>query len=822
MNEVDKRVVQMEFDNKKFEQNVSETIKSLQKLDEALKINSSTDGLEKTGKSAHKLDKELSNVNDTLVDTRDHFSAIEVIGVTALATLTNSAVKAGAKIARSFNKPLSLAISGGKSRSQNIANAKFMLEGLGVEWEKISDDINYGVKSTAYGLDAAAKVASQLVASNVSLGENMRNSLRAVSGVAAMTNSTYEEIGEIFTTVAGQGKLMTMQLRQLEARGLNVAASLGKVMNKTESEIRDMVTAGKIGFQDFANAMDEAFGAHAKEANKTFSGALSNTKAALSRLGEAFATPTFEAVRRVLNSLIPIIDKISKQLKPLVAIYTNIIDGIAGVFEKIGTNLKYSDLIEKMGYAFYTWIAAIRTALRVVGVEMPDVFTGIRTINKLVDKFTLSGKKADTVVKIFATFFQTIKLINTVIKSIWKIAFPILNLAVKLLGIIFGVSGDFFEILYQVEGKLIQILDVVSSLIAVGLGEAINVIITLLSAIKFEYIIKALHVILGIVAALASVVMQLAGVLVVLVGGLVAGIPAVLSSILGVFGDLMGGANVITDLIRSVFGRKKKTTLSVDTEGLADAEDVEKTANAVKNLNKHLPTTEKNARGISKAVSAVSKEVKTLNKETTKVTNNAEKSARTVNKSLGGLKESLTDIVPQNDHSKKNEEDGSVIQRATGDADRAKYYADKAKAELDKNEKESKNAFQRFFSHIVDVLKAGGNLIKTAVMGVIGVIAFAFSKMAEIIKSLNWFKIIGIAAVGIAVFIVYEILRAIHSIISAFAAIGNLAKGYADRGAALKFHAMAGVILAFGAVLVALMITIDKVGTNKLVAGLRH
>ena len=39
MNEIDKRVVQMEFDNKKFEQNVSETIKSLQQLDEALKIN---------------------------------------------------------------------------------------------------------------------------------------------------------------------------------------------------------------------------------------------------------------------------------------------------------------------------------------------------------------------------------------------------------------------------------------------------------------------------------------------------------------------------------------------------------------------------------------------------------------------------------------------------------------------------------------------------------------------------------------------------------------------------------------------------------------
>ena len=46
-----------------------------------------------------------------------------------------------------------------------------------------------------------------------------------------------------------------------------------------------MVTKGKIDFETFATAMDDAFGPHAKEANKTFTGAMSNVRAALSRIG---------------------------------------------------------------------------------------------------------------------------------------------------------------------------------------------------------------------------------------------------------------------------------------------------------------------------------------------------------------------------------------------------------------------------------------------------------------------------------------------------------------------------------------------------------
>ena len=44
---------------------------------------------------------------------------------------------------------------------------------------------------------------------------------------------------------------MTMQLRQLESRGLNAAATLGQALHKSEQEVRDMVQKGKINFKTF-------------------------------------------------------------------------------------------------------------------------------------------------------------------------------------------------------------------------------------------------------------------------------------------------------------------------------------------------------------------------------------------------------------------------------------------------------------------------------------------------------------------------------------------------------------------------------------------
>lgn len=319
----DDRIVRMGFDNTKFESNAAKTMTTLDKLNEKLKLKGATEG-------SNNIQRSIDNVNfaameRAIVNIERRFSTLGVVGMNVIGQITNGIIGSVKQLEAATIGQIK---SGGWSRAMNIANAKFQIEGLGFAWEEVEKAVSYGVKDTAYGLDAAASAASQLAASGVDFKKTldtvngqdltaMHKSLRAISGVAAMTNSSYEDIARIFTTVAGNGRLMGDQLLQLSSRGMNAAAKLAEVLNTTEEEVRDMVSRGKIDFQTFAFAMDDAFGAHAKEANKTFTGALGNMKAALSRVGEIFASPIINKTNTLFISLTARIDEFKNKLKSI-------------------------------------------------------------------------------------------------------------------------------------------------------------------------------------------------------------------------------------------------------------------------------------------------------------------------------------------------------------------------------------------------------------------------------------------------------------------------------------------------------------------------
>lgn len=359
--DVDERVVQMEFDNARFEQNVSQSMSTLDKLKEKLKFTDSTKDFQAINKSAQNVD--FASLSASIDALNGRFSAFGIVGMTVMQRLTNAAIDLGAKLLGSVAAPLNQIKTGGWNRALNIENAMFKMSGLLEDFEeqkqKIDENIDYAVSGTAYSYDAAASAMAQLTASGVEFrgtSMDMKNALRAISGVAAMTNSEYSAIADVFTTVAGNGKLMTMQLNQLSGRGINAAAALGKQLGKSEAEIREMVTKGKIDFQTFANAMDQAFGEHAKKANDTFTGALSNIKAALSRTGQGFAQSLQHYGRDILNYIRPNINKFNKQyLGPLVDDFDAIMAHIAGVAKRI-----FGDGSE--GILYLGWVPqAIRT-----------------------------------------------------------------------------------------------------------------------------------------------------------------------------------------------------------------------------------------------------------------------------------------------------------------------------------------------------------------------------------------------------------------------------------------------------------------------------
>ena len=96
MNNVDQRAVEMRFDNKQFEEGVQTSLKSLDNLKKGLDLKDSAKSLSNLEKAGRNFS--LDGVARGVDATASKFSALSVMGITALANITNAAVNAGKKL----------------------------------------------------------------------------------------------------------------------------------------------------------------------------------------------------------------------------------------------------------------------------------------------------------------------------------------------------------------------------------------------------------------------------------------------------------------------------------------------------------------------------------------------------------------------------------------------------------------------------------------------------------------------------------------------------------------------------------------------------
>lgn len=394
-NTVDNKVVTMTFDNAQFEAGIKQTITSLSELKEALQFNTAALNLGNVQDAVNGF--KLDNISSAVEGLSSKFSALGVVGIRVLTNLTDSAINLGKRI---YNISLGQILTGGKNRAQKVADARFQLKGLFNDAEKVEsafESASKAVDGTAYGLDAAVSTASQLASSNVQLGEEMDTALRGVAGLAAMTNSSFEEMGQIFTKVAGNGRLMGMELTRISSHGVNAAATIAKYLNTTEAEVRDMVSKGKIDFNTFAKAMNSAFGDQAAKANETLTGALSNVRSALSRIGEIFYSGIIENKEFIalINDLRIAINSVKKSLEPLKAPFKTLVSSLSKLGSTIITTFDATkvtgDFINDLATAMNTmsgWIDRLSARINFFIQK-----SGIKEVAKVVEKTTEQVRK---------------------------------------------------------------------------------------------------------------------------------------------------------------------------------------------------------------------------------------------------------------------------------------------------------------------------------------------------------------------------------------------------------------------------------------------
>lgn len=412
---VDSRVVEMRFDNSQFESAVKTSLDTLSRLKSALNVNAIKDYFLNANNAAKGVD--LSGIQTSLGSVSDRFTTMGIVGTRVLQNLTDMALRAGSSITRKLLKPLDMIKSGGMTRAMNMQQAEFQFKGLNMDADKTLAAINKSLQGTPYSLDQAAKVMASLGASGITDPKKIQHITSSIAGTAAMTNSSFADIGNIYTTVAANGRLMTEQLRQLSFRGMNVSAALGKQMGKSEQEIQEMVSKGKISFNDFSNAMEKAFGEHATKSTEMYTGALEDLKAALSRIGAKPATQYLNSMRDIFNSLVPVADRFNEAFDPMFKKFNAgmkvMSDGVAAFFKEIGSG---GDVFEALDAMFGLWGRKANGTLKPVLADLWQIFSGLFSTVDI-------GKQA------FVSFFKALSPIGDILG---RIGLALLDILAKI------------------------------------------------------------------------------------------------------------------------------------------------------------------------------------------------------------------------------------------------------------------------------------------------------------------------------------------------------------------------------------------------------
>ena len=186
-----------------------------------------------------------------------------------------------------------------------------------------------------------------------------------------------------------------------------------------------MVKDGKIDFQTFSKAMDDAFGSHAKDANKTFTGAMSNVRAALSRIGANFATPYMDNMRLIFVETIDVINGINKALNPIYKDVSGIMEivqkGITGFLKQLKVNDVITPTVNAIRNSFYALLLILRPIKQAFDEIFPTTLiqrlsNTAQSLEKFTSKLTISEKDAENVKKTFKGLFAVIDIIGKAFK----------------------------------------------------------------------------------------------------------------------------------------------------------------------------------------------------------------------------------------------------------------------------------------------------------------------------------------------------------------------------------------------------------------------
>ncbi|WP_311321074.1 tape measure protein [Capnocytophaga sputigena] len=231
---------------------------------------------------------------------------------------------------------------------------------------------------TPFGLEEVSEGAKKLLAFQVP-AEEVTETLRRMGDVASGLGVPMGQLIHVYGQVKAQGKLMTNDLYQFMNAGIPIIAELSKVVGKSETEIKDMVSAGKIGFTEIQavikNMTNEGglFYNLMAEQSKSLGGQISNLRdnfdQMLNEIGKSSEGIVSGAIKGV-SFLVENYETIGKLIAGLIVSYGTYraaLIATAAVQQIVAARTAGMTVAEM---AHYTWLVLVEKAQKLLNLTM--------------------------------------------------------------------------------------------------------------------------------------------------------------------------------------------------------------------------------------------------------------------------------------------------------------------------------------------------------------------------------------------------------------------------------------------------------------------
>lgn len=545
---VDDRVVEMRFDNKQFENNVQTSIHTLDKLKKSLDLSGAAKGLENVDKAARGIN--LSGIESAVETVKSKFSALEVVGITALANITNSAVNTGKQLIASLS--IDQITAGWDKYGQKTASVQTIMNATGKSIDEVNgylDKLMWFSDETSYGFTDMTAALGQLT----SAGGDIDKLIPMITGIANATAYAGKGSSEFSRAIYNlnqsysAGSLQYMDWKSLELAGvaskelkqtfIDTGIAMGKI-KEGEVTIANFGQTLKDKWAD-TSVMEAAFGkfgemtekayqmvqngevetaseayeilakkydgvaitaAKAAQEAKTFQEAIDATKDAVS----SGWMKTFELIFGNYEEAKELWTDLANSLWDAFASGAEARNEMLSEWKELGGR---DDLIE----SFWNVWDSIASIIKPIKEAFRDIFPPMtakrlaeitKNLKEFTAKLILSDSTSDKLKRTFKGLFAVLNIIKQAFSAVFKAISPLFggldNLGGGILGITAGI-GDWLVKLNELIQKT-NIFNKVAQVISKGIKILGTALKTVIDFIKEKIVFpgfEAFHAFLG-------------------------------------------------------------------------------------------------------------------------------------------------------------------------------------------------------------------------------------------------------------------------------------------------------------------------------------